>query len=113
MANAEQVGTAMLGQQVHAPALIDFEVMSALYGHIRGRLLSVEEADGAFFDFMQLNVDTWPLVDLERVLELRHNFSAYDANYVALAEALQCPLITCDKKWLQAPTVHSADIRVF
>ncbi len=107
-----KVDEAIEDQRVHAPAMIDFEVMSALYGHVRGSLLSVEAADTAYFDFVDLAIDTWPLVVPERVLELRHNFSAYDAPYVALAEVLRCPLTTCDEKWLRAPRVHHADIRV-
>lgn len=108
-----KVDDAMFDQQLHAPALIEYEVTSALCGQLRGALLSAEEAYNAFLDFEQLSIDLWPLGDPQRVFELRHNFSAYDADYVALAEALQCPLITCDKKWLRAPAgVHSADIRV-
>jgi predicted nucleic acid-binding protein len=109
----DRVGEAMFGHQLHAPSLIEFEVMSTLRGQIQGLLLSAEEADASFFEFVQLPIDMWPLVQPERVLELRHNFSSYDAAYIALAEVLQCPLITCDAKWLNAPAVHSADIRVF
>jgi len=43
---------------------------------------------------------------LERVWELRENLSAYDAVYVALAEALETVLLTCDAKLARAPGVH-------
>jgi predicted nucleic acid-binding protein len=45
---------------------------------------------------------------LERVWELRDNLSAYDASYVALAEALQCNLVTADRRLSRAPTIRCA-----
>ena len=49
---------------------------------------------------------------LPRVWELRHNVTAYDAAYVALAEALPAPLVSCDARLASAPG-HSARIEVF
>ena len=43
---------------------------------------------------------------LDRVWELRHNLAAYDAAYVALAEALQCALVTADARISRAPGLH-------
>jgi predicted nucleic acid-binding protein len=47
---------------------------------------------------------------LERMWELRHNFTAYDAAYIALAEALEAPLITCDRALTSG---HRAEVVVF
>ena len=44
---------------------------------------------------------------LSRIWELRHNLTAYDATYVALAEALEVPLVTCDRSIAVAPGHHA------
>jgi predicted nucleic acid-binding protein len=49
---------------------------------------------------------------LPRIWELRHNVTAYDAAYVALAEILAVPLVTCDARLAAAPR-HAAKIEVF
>jgi predicted nucleic acid-binding protein len=45
---------------------------------------------------------------LDRVWELRDNLSAYDASYVALAEALNCNLVTADRRLSRAPMIRCA-----
>jgi predicted nucleic acid-binding protein len=61
-------------------------------------------------DYGDLRIVRYEMVPLQRrVHELRHNFTAYDAMYIALAEALELPLLTCDKKFAGAPG-HHADI---
>ncbi|WP_084011125.1 type II toxin-antitoxin system VapC family toxin [Pseudofrankia sp. DC12] len=80
-----------------APGLLDYEMVSALFGMVRGRKLTAGEAEKAIGDYQLL-----PLVRHEtlilwtRVRDLHHNLSAYDAQYVALAETLRLPLITSD-----------------
>ncbi len=82
-----------------APGLLDYEVVSALFGMVRGRKLAARDAEKAIGDYQLL-----PLVRHEtlilwaRVRELHHNLSAYDAQYVALAETLGLPLITSDAR---------------
>jgi predicted nucleic acid-binding protein len=49
---------------------------------------------------------------MERIWELRHTLSAYDASYVALAELLPAPLVTCDAR-LARSSGHSAEIELF
>ena len=49
---------------------------------------------------------------IERIWELRENVAAYDAAYVALAEALDAPMITTDARLAQAPG-HSARIEMY
>lgn len=85
-----------------APGLLDYEVMSALAGLSRGRRggepkLGKRQVEKAMATFRLLPVerhDTLPLWD--RVWELSANLSAYDAQYVALSEALMVPLLTAD-----------------
>ena len=56
-------------------------------------------------DFADLPIVRYPMQPLQRrALSLRHNFTAYDAFYVALAESLGMPLLTDDSKFAKAPT---------
>lgn len=84
-------------QVLHAPMLLDYEVVAAMRGLTAGGL-SVPRAQDALADFDDLPIQRWSPHDAlrRRAFELRHNLSAYDAAYVALAEALECPLITRD-----------------
>lgn len=82
-----------------APALLDYELLSALLGMVRGNKLGARELDKAMADYNRLAVCRHETINLwERVRELYSNLSAYDAHYVALAEALELPLITCDAR---------------
>lgn len=99
-------------QTIHAPHLIDVEVAHvirrfAMHGKIdgqRGRTLLA--------DFSLMSIERYPHDPLLfRVWELRNNLSAYDAIYIALAEALSVPLITCDRRLANAAG-HSAQIEV-
>jgi len=82
---------------LHVPALCDVEVAAALRRAVLSRLLSTDRAQEALWDYLDL-----PLTRhgheaiLQRVLDLRENFSTYDATYAALAEALDAPLLTAD-----------------
>jgi predicted nucleic acid-binding protein len=83
---------------LHAPSLIDYEVVSALrLVSDRGRALK------AFDDFASIRLLRHPGQPfLLRVWELRKRLSAYDASYVALAEALDLPLLTLDRRLARA-----------
>lgn len=82
---------------LHVPALCDVEVATALRRALLSRLLPLDRAREALRDYLDL-----PLTRhgheaiLLRVLDLRDNFSTYDAIYAALAEALDAPLLTAD-----------------
>ena len=63
-------------------------------------------------DYTDLPLYRYPhAVLLPRIWELRHNFTAYDAAYIALAEAIDSPLITCDRAF--ASRGHRAKVVVF
>jgi predicted nucleic acid-binding protein len=84
---------------LHAPHLIDFEFANVLRGLVLGGKLKPEVADDIRSDFADLPIERHPgKVVAERVWELRANFTAYDASYIALAELLDCPLLTGDSK---------------
>ena len=88
-----------LSGEVAAPHILDVEVLSTLRGLLLGRKLRPEVAEVAradHFDLVILRHDTAPLA--ERIWSLRHQYTSYDASYLALAEALSAPLHTCDNK---------------
>ncbi|WP_239310340.1 MULTISPECIES: type II toxin-antitoxin system VapC family toxin [unclassified Frankia] len=96
-----------------APGLLDYELLSALFGMVRGRKLSAPEAEKAIGDYQRLPfVRHETLILWERVRDLHHNLSAYDAQYVALAEALGLPLITSDAR-LDRGAAATCSIEVF
>jgi predicted nucleic acid-binding protein len=97
---------------LHAPHLVDVEVLHALRGLARRREVAPQRAELAVRDFLELRIERHahgPLVT--RAWELRNAFSAYDAMYVALAEMLEAPLVTADGK-LQGGHGHRARIEV-
>jgi len=93
---------------LHAPHLIDTEVLHALRRLVRRGQLSGERAHDCRTDFAELTLVRYPHEPLnDRVWELRENLTAYDATFVALAEALDTPLITCDARLAAAPGDHA------
>lgn len=98
--------------ELHAPSLIDYEVASALRGHVLGGKLTGAQLDTAADDFTALTIARYPLsVMIRDVLDLRENFTVYDAAYVVLAQALDVPLVTADAKLAEARRV-GVDVRV-
>lgn len=94
----EELLSALSGD-VDAPHLLDVEVLSVLRGLLRGSKIDASAADQARLDHFAFTItrhETAPLS--ERIWQLRHQFTSYDASYLALAEALQAPLYTCDAK---------------
>ena len=90
--------------ELHAPFLIDSEVLSALRGHFLGRRLSGPDAEVAIDDLGRLALNRHSAAPLAgRVWELRSNLTAYDACYVALAERLGGELVTADARIARAP----------
>jgi len=99
-------------QRLHAPHLIDIEVSQVLRRLVQAREITLARAELALGDFEQLMIERYahrPL--LRRIWDLRSAVSAYDAAYVALAEALAAPLLTCDEKLARAHG-HGAHIEL-
>lgn len=97
---------------LHAPHLLDLEVAHALSRLARRSIITQDRARDAVLDLIELNITRYPHdVLLERVWDLRHNVSAYDAAYITLAEALDAPLITCDAR-LTRSSGHGARVEL-
>jgi len=96
---------------LHAPHLIDVEVLSALRRVVAAGVATAPRGDAAVADFLDLPVERHPHdVLVPRVWELRENFSSYDAAYVALAESLAdepSPLLTADARLARAAREHT------
>lgn len=92
----------------HMPHLAVIETTSVLRSLVRTSKLTESRAQGALLDLVELPFIRHPHEPLlERVWELRANLSAYDAAYVALAEALDATLVTCNRRLGRAapPTI--------
>jgi len=99
--------------ELHAPALLDFEVANALRGHLLGDKLDSMRLDESIDDFAGLQIERHQMTDLlNHMLDLRDNFTVYDAAYVVLAQALEAPLVTADVKLTEARRA-GVDVRVF
>ncbi len=96
-------GRLAVDPDLHAPAVIDLEVIAAVRRLARGTL-AVDRADQAVADLADLGIQRYlHLVLMPRIWELRHNLTPYDAAYVALAEILGAPLLTADVRLSKAP----------
>jgi predicted nucleic acid-binding protein len=89
-----------------APDLLFVEVASALAHVVRRELLSSVQAAFLLDELRDASIAVTPTADLlERAFELRENLTLYDACYVALAERLECGILTSDARLAHAPGV--------
>lgn len=87
-----------------SPELALAEASNILRRLERTGQISRTEAESAHGDLLQLDVELFPFAPFaERIWALRNNLTSYEAWYVALAEALDCPLVTLDRKLSRAP----------
>jgi predicted nucleic acid-binding protein len=100
------------GETLYAPHLLDVEVLQVLRRYVMAGEIGEERALQALEDLRDLPLIRYRHDFLnQRVWELRHNLTAYDAVYVALAEVLQAPLITRDSR-IASATGHSARVEL-
>ena len=98
--------------EFHSPHLADVEVTQGLRRLVRAGEVSADRAAEAIADLVDLDLHRHPHLDfLTRAWTLRKNLTAYDAIYVALAEALGASIVTCDTPLGKAPG-HRAHIEV-
>jgi predicted nucleic acid-binding protein len=97
---------------LHAPHLVDVEILSALRRVVAAGHASPARADEALADFLDLPLQRYAHEQLvPRIWSLRENFSAYDAAYVALAEVVAeegVPVVTADSRLARAAAAHTA-----
>lgn len=99
-------------ETLHAPHLIDLEVTQVLRRYCSSGVLSAARGAVALEDFRSLDLERYahePL--LQRIWRMRASVTAYDAAYLALAEALDATLLTFDAKLRAAPG-HKARIEL-
>ena len=99
-------------ETLFAPHLLDLEIAQVLRRYCASGEIDSERGQESIEDLKDLPIHRYPHeIFLHRIWELRHNMTAYDAVYVALAETLPAPLLTCDKRLASAPG-HEAIIEL-
>lgn len=103
-ADGQERRTRLRGEDIAGPDLLRIEVMSVIRRQASAGLLTAAEANAAVEALTSLPVSVYPTAPLlRRAWQLRDNITPYDAAYVALAEALACPLLTADTRLANSP----------
>jgi predicted nucleic acid-binding protein len=107
--NAGAARDLLAHERIQVPHLVDVEVASALRRTVSAGTVTADEGWAALDTWRRLGVTRHPASGLlDRVWQLRHNLTAYDATYVALAEALDCTVVTADGRLARAPGIRCA-----
>jgi predicted nucleic acid-binding protein len=99
-------------ESLHAPHLLDLEVTQVLRRFVRDKAITEHRAQESLDDLADLRLRRYSHdFLLPRVWELRATLTAYDAVYVALAELLDAPLLSCDRR-IASASGHRANVEV-
>lgn len=102
--NDGEARAALAAERLASPHLVDAEVLHTLRSHVIRGELDDPAAEDAAAVWRRLGLERIEVTGLlGRVWALRQNLMAYDATYVALAEALAVPLLTADARLARAP----------
>jgi predicted nucleic acid-binding protein len=106
------VARRLRGETVHVPAHFDVEVIGAIRRAAVRQLISDHEGLVAVADFQHIPLRRWPTkAFVQRAYQLRSTHTVADGVYVALAEGLTAPLITCDRRLAQSHG-HDAEMEL-
>ena len=98
------VTDALTGAALVAPSLLPYEVTNVVRRQAERGATSTDQAAQAHADLLDLAIEYWPYETLAgRAWELRSALTTYDASYVALAEMIDAPLVTLDRRIAGAP----------
>ena len=111
---ATWVAAQLTGQEAHAPHLLDVEVVGALRRRVLSSQLARARADLALSDLLGLRLVRYPHTPfLRRAWSLRTNLTVADGVFVALAEALDAPLVTTDGRIAAAAGIRAEILSFF
>ncbi len=104
LVNAGDARRRLQVEELHAPGLVDSEVVHVIRRQERAGMLGSTEAARVIDTWRRLGIRRHSVQgQIERIWELRHNLTGYDATYVALAEGLGCELVTADRRLTGTP----------
>jgi predicted nucleic acid-binding protein len=102
--DGDTIRARLRGETIAGPDLLRIEVLAVIRKGLIAGALTTPQANDAVEDLLDLPVSVFPSAPLlRRAWALRDNVTAYDACYVALAEALDCTLLTADTRLANAP----------
>ncbi|MBS1694683.1 MAG: type II toxin-antitoxin system VapC family toxin [Actinobacteria bacterium] len=97
----------LTGAELYAPTLLPYECANIVRRHELAGTISADQSAQAHTDLLDLPVTLWPYELLAgRGWQLRKSLSIYDAAYVALAESLEAPLVTLDRRLQRSPALR-------
>ena len=106
-ADGELARQRLAAETLTAPEIIDLEVVSVWRRHVAAKLMTARRASAALTDLEELpllRAPHRPLLD--RIWNLRHTVTPYDAAYIALAEAMGVVFVTADARLARAPRLE-------